>query len=324
MGSFKEVSALTVSPVRMEISGNPGETIIKEITLLNDSTTKEETFYVSYSNFEAQGETGSPAFVEPQYGLGTWMSTVSSVTLAPNSSKNIPITITIPKEADPGGHFAVVFFGTNPNNSDGGQVSVGAKMGTLILLSVNGDVLESGGLITFRVKDKKFFHNSLPVLFQYRWKNDGNDRIKPEGKITIRNMFYIPVDRLNANAVSGNVLPHSIRLFETEWLKDKMENGKTAPDSFITSFFDRVSYQWKNFALGPYVANLNLVYGSENYQSSKNTYFFVFPWQLFICLVLALIFIFWVGKKIIKRYNKHIIEKARASMVNNTNDADNI
>lgn len=306
-----KVSALTISPARMELVGDPGTTITKDITLLND-TQVDATYYVSYSNFEAQGETGSPLFVEPKSDLGTWMSATESVSLKPGESKIIPLTITIPTDAYAGGHFSVVFFGSNPDN--GGQVSVGAKTGTLILLTVNGDVLEAGGLASFNTKDKKKFYNSLPVSFQYRWKNDGNDRVKPEGDISIRSLFFIPVAHVNANQVSGNILPHSTRLFDIDWIKNPHDKNFVKSDSFFKNYFENVSYQWNNFAVGPYLAHLDLSYGSEGIHSSKNTIFFVFPWQLLICIFIVFIIIFFAGKMFLKRYNAHIIEKARLGM----------
>ena len=105
-------SALTITPVRFEISGNPGDTLRGEILLINETDTAE-TYYSTFSNFEAQGESGSPAFVEPKEGLGTWIGTeLDSVFLAPRQQKIIPFTITVPKDAEPGGHFAVIFWGT--------------------------------------------------------------------------------------------------------------------------------------------------------------------------------------------------------------------
>lgn len=309
-GFWGRAHALTLSPARIELSGDPGTTVTKSITLSNDEALTE-TYYVSYANFEAQGETGSPLFVEPKSDLGTWMNTVQSITLKPNETKDISLSIAIPKDAYAGGHFAVVFFGNNPG---GGQISVGAKTGTLVLLSVKGDVLEAGGLASFNTLGNKFFYNSLPVDFQYRWKNDGNDRVKPVGNVTIHDMFYIPVDHVDANAVSGNILPNSTRLFDLEWIKEKADPKAIPATSFVSAFFDKVGYQWKNFAVGLYFAKLDLAYGSNSSHSSKTAMFFVFPWQLLLCVLVGLTVIFFLVKKLLKRYNQHIIEKAQAAI----------
>jgi uncharacterized integral membrane protein len=302
--------ALTLSPARIEVSGDPGTTITKDITLLNDSSAGTETYYVTYANFEAQGETGSPFFAPPKDDLGTWMTTTSSVTLAPNETKTITLNINIPKDAYAGGHFAVVFFGNTPQ---GGQISVGAKTGTLVLLSVNGNVLEAGGLVSFNTLKHQFFYNSLPVSLEYRFKNDGNDRVKPTGNVTMHDLFYLPVATIDANPVTGNILPHSTRLFNLDWVKQGVDPNAVPPSSFFGFFFNRVAYQWENFAVGLYFAKLNLVYGTQNIHSSQTAMFFVFPWQLLLCMLIVLLIILFVGRILLRRYNRYIIEKARAT-----------
>ena len=305
-------SALTISPARIEVSGDPGTTVTKDITLFNDTQAGTETYYVTYANFEAQGETGSPLFVDPIDDLGTWMTTsTTTVTLAPNETKTITLSINIPKDAYAGGHFAVVFFGNNPQ---GGQISVGAKTGTLVLLSVNGNVLEAGGLVSFNTLNHQFFYNSLPVNLEYRWKNDGNDRVQPVGNVTMHDTFYIPIARLDANAVTGNILPHSTRLFHLDWIKQAINPNAIPPTSFISAFFSRVAYQWENFAVGFYFAKLNLTYGTQNLHSSKTAIFFVFPWQLLLCMLVVLLVILFFGRILLKKYNRYIIEKARSSL----------
>ncbi len=80
------------------------------MVLINEDNVTE-TFYSSYANFEAQGESGEPAFITASDDLGTWMSTQPSITLQPGESQSVPFTVVIPKDATPGGHFAVIFWG---------------------------------------------------------------------------------------------------------------------------------------------------------------------------------------------------------------------
>jgi len=305
--------ALTVSPVRFEVSGNPGDILDEEMLLINE-TEGVGNFYSSYSNFEAQGETGAPAFVEPTEGLGTWITTgVSSVSLAPGQQKIVPFRITIPKNAEPGGHFAVIFWGTSPNTPNSG-VGVGSRTGVLVLLSVNGDVKEEAGLLNFNTINKKFWHNTLPVAMEYRIRNEGGDRIKPQGNVIIRNTIFLPTDRIDANRVEGNVLPNSTRKFNVTWLKYEQEKDYIAPTGFLKKFWSDAGYQWKNFAVGLYSAKLDIAYGLQEQFIKKVAYFFVFPWQLVIVLLVLFIIVFTGGKKVIKRYNRYIVEKARAGM----------
>jgi len=318
LGPFT-ASALSVSPPRVELKGNPGETIVQDMTLTNDGKTTQ-IFYSSYANFEAQGETGNPSFVESKDDLDTWMSTEESVALKADQSIIVPVTIKIPQNAEAGGHFAAVFWGTTPNTPGGPAVSIGAKVGMLVLLSVSGDVKEAGGLVSFSTVDDKTFYNTLPVSFVYRFKNDGGDRIKPVGKITMHDLLYIPEDKIDANPSEGNILPGSTRRFEVDWVKHPRAKDYVAPSGVFAQFFDQALYQWKNFAIGPYFAKLNLLYGTDAIRVTKTTFIFVFPWQLLICLAVIFIIVFWGGKKLIKRYNRHIIHKARLG-INTPSDA---
>ncbi|MBY0376450.1 hypothetical protein K2P96_00545 [Patescibacteria group bacterium] len=306
-------SAITLTPTRFEVSGSPGDVITENVMLINEHE-ESETLYPSFANFEAQGDSGSPAFTEPKDDLGTWMSTeVDSVTLVRGQQKAVSFTITIPKDAEPGGHFAVVFWGTAKPGSNG-QVAIGGKTGVLVLLSVKGDVKESAGLLNFNTIDKKFFYNTLPVSFEYRFKNDGGDRIKPAGVITIRDTVFLPAETLDANQSQGNILPGSTRKFKVDWVNYERPNDYVIPSSFFGKFWSNVTYQWKNFAVGLYSANFNVSYGIGGEQAKKTVFFFVFPWQLVLVMIIVFVILFWSGRKLIKRYNRFIIDKARAGI----------
>jgi hypothetical protein len=305
--------ALTVSPVRLEIKGDPGQELNQEMTLTND-TENSQTFYSSFANFQAQGETGNPSFVESRDDLDKWIETSESITLLPGSSVIVPIKIKIPAQADPGGHFAAVFWGTSPGEKEGSVLSIGAKVGMLVLLSVTGEVKEQGGLLEFMTVNNQFWYNTLPVSFIYRFQNDGGDRIKPMGQAKVRNTFFIRVDRIDPNISQGNILPKSIRRFDFDWVKNPRPKGYTTPEGMISQFFDTALYQFRNFAVGLYSVKLDLVYGQQELQTNRIIYFFVFPWQMLICLIVILIIVFYGGSRLLRRYNNYIIQKARFGM----------
>jgi len=157
-GHIFPVNAMTITPVRYEIQGDPGQNLSKDIIIINEESVPV-TYYSSFANFEAQGETGSASFVDPIDDIGTWIQTENSVALLPGEQKTVSFTISIPDNAEPGGHFGVIFWGTSPENSaDGKQLAVSAKTGLLVLLSVSGEVKEGGGLLDFVRKDNKFFY----------------------------------------------------------------------------------------------------------------------------------------------------------------------
>lgn len=301
------VEALTLTPVRLEISGNPGDVLDHEITLINEGE-ETEIFYSSFANFAANGETGNPSFVNDNTGLATWMNVANSVSLSPGSSETINVSISIPKNAEPGGYFGAVFWGTAPEAQTSQEVSVTSKTGILILLSVNGEVKESGGILEFDIKDGKRVFTSLPVVFSYRFRNDGGDRVKPEGDINVRNMFGILDARISANKVEGNILPTQVRRFETT-LVGSRKNASSEPRE-VKGFFAKAEYEWQNFALGRYTATISLSFGDSKQISEDKVSFWVFPWR-FLALFSIILWLGFVSFRfLIRKYNARIIKKA--------------
>jgi len=300
-----KANALTISPVRFEILGDPGQTLMGEITLFNERDIAE-TFYSSFESFEARGEGGEPRFVPAQKGLPTWMKTESTITLEPGETKIVPFSIEVPQGADPGGHFAAIFWSNvPPAEIEEKQMVVGARIGTLILLRVSGEIREGGGILEFGTKNKIYTH--LPISLFYRLANDGNNWLRPEGEVKISNIIGLQTAVLDANPVKGNVLPGSIRRFDVEW--------KAQDEITEEGFLAIVGHQWQNFAFGPYRATLSLRNGmlpeletTEGFKS--NFWFFVIPWQLLIIIIIVLMIVGFIGTKGLKKYNRWIIEKA--------------
>lgn len=293
--------ALTISPARLELSGDRGNVTSNEFTIINEEAS-EQTYYTSVENFEAQGESGTPSFTASKEGFPSWVKVADKITIKSGEKVKIPFTVTVPPDAEAGGHFAGICLSTIPPVTKGGEVSVGAKLCMLMLLKVNGEIKEDGGVMSFFIKDGSRFVTSLPITFVYRFNNNGNDRVKPVGTTTIQNMIGMATEELNANATEGNVLPKSIRRFEMKWGKEE-----ALPAS--ASFFSHVQYEMRNFALGLYFANLDISFGTKT--ASKSISFFVFPWHLLTVVVILTLLVLLVLRSMLKRYNNFIIAQAR-------------
>lgn len=304
MVQVPSANALTVSPVKIELSGDAGQMLSGTFDLYNEQEVPL-TFYVSTANFEAEGETGAPKFVESDEGLASWVHVTEGlemVTLTPDQTQTVDYRIEIPSDAVPGGYFAAIFWGTSPEkNEEEKQLSLGAKVGILLLLTVNGEVDTEGGLLEFDTLDSQRVFTELPVQFYYRFQNLGTNRILPAGALDLINSFGVQTDSIAANADQGNVLPSSIRRFEESW-----GTLAEAPDGF----WDHVEAQWDNFALGYYKADLALTYDESQESEMAATSFWVFPWQLLLVLGLAVTFAFGGLRFLLKRYNAWIIASA--------------
>lgn len=308
--------ALTATP-RLELTADPGATVLASIRITNEER-RSQVFYSSFENFNSQDESGTPSFSPRREGLAAWMKAPAQIVLGPGQTEDIPLEITIPQDADPGGHFAAVFFSTEPpqTRENEGNVSIGARLGTLVLLRVNGDFDQSATIAEFNTASKQKLFSSLPVQFYYRFQNTGDDHQKPLGDIQITNMLGRTVKLLPANTLDGSVLPKSIRRFTSVWTESggmqQQEPVTDLPELQDLTFWQTVAAQWKNFNFGRYTATLKLVYGTKELQSVRSqTSFYIIPWQLLSIAVPSGIVLLVLLRFGIKRYNRYIIAKAK-------------
>ncbi len=309
--SVQSAFAITVSPVKIEVSGDPGHAVTGELELFNGEK-NAVTLYSSFEKFEAQGETGNPVFTPGTEDLSTWIQVTPSITLQPMDRVKLPFRITIPADATPGGHFAAIFWNNAPpTDLQNSEVRVGSKIGILVLLKVSGEVTESGNFIGFGTENDQTFFTSPPVNFWYRFQNAGSDRVKPTGTILIKNTFGLKATEFNANPTDGNVLPQSIRRLTASWLeKDHWDNVVKIPDD--KSFLSLASYELQHFHFGRFTAHLNLEYGTEGKIAYAKVSFLMIPWHALIIVIPTLFIIFILGIIFLKRYNRWIIRQANA------------
>ncbi len=298
-GSVVSVSALTISPVKLELEADPGQTIGGVFELHNEEG-NARTLYVSYENFEPSGDLGTPRFVGRDGGLATWMTATPELVIEPDKRMTVPYTITVPADAKPGGYFAAIFYGgQNPNAIEGGEVAIGGKLGLLVLLRVRGDITEEGGINIFGTKDNGRFFTSLPISFVTQMTNRGGDRIVPRGSVVITNLFGMEAARLEVNTNAGSILPNSSRTFTEVWQGNDVSTS--------TSFMAMVGRQWADFHLGLYRAKAELVWGVDGNTSTATFWFLILPWQL-LSVTFVLLIGLWFA---LRSYNRLIIARAK-------------
>lgn len=296
--SAQPALALTISPVRVEINGNPGQTLRGEMEIFNEQA-DTKTFFSSFENFEPSGDTGSPKFVGNTGNLSTWIKTTERIDITPGEKQVIPFTITIPANAEPGGYFSAIFWGSqDPKTQQAGEVAIGGKLGVLVLLRVNGNIHEEAGLTEFVTASSSRLFTSVPVSFSYRFTNKGDDRVVPLGDIVIKNTFGFEVEKIKANESEGNVLPNSSRKFHLIW-----GNGHQIA---VGGFLSQAKSQLSEFHFGLYRAQANIIWGSENKIETASTWFVILPWQLLSIAAVALILLLFI----VRRYNTWIVRRS--------------
>ena len=135
--NLPRADALTITP-RLELNADPGS-VIQAIVKVSNEQRESKTVYLKFANFNSEDESGTPSFSERQEDLAIWMEAAASVTVGPGETKQVPVRISIPKDATPGGHFAAIFFLSNPPTATSNEVAISSELGSLVLLRVNGD-----------------------------------------------------------------------------------------------------------------------------------------------------------------------------------------
>lgn len=306
LATFSSASALTISPPIAEVSLDPGVQTNVQIKLFNE-TEKTLTLYTEIVNWSAQDETGTPAFAldEQAFGFATWI-TLNEGPIIVEPLENIALigSIMPPQDADPGGHYAAIFFSENPPNTEGGgQVAIGSKVTALLLGEVAGDIQAEGRIRSFTTDS---FMNRLPVDFALRFENTGNIHLRPTGSITISNIFGGTTDSIDVNTTKGATLPGQIRQYSAVWEKNMVDDTNTG-------FFNEFKNEWNNFALGKYTASASLTSETEEGFITHNaeTSFWVIPWRVMIGVVFAIAIIVFFISFFVSRYNTWIIKKAQ-------------
>jgi len=276
--------AITVGPAKLEYSVNPGDVITGKMYLKNEEG-DTKTFYPTVDKFTEQN--GIKNFIKDQSLIAEWLSTDSSVTLAPGKDKDIPFTLTIPKNAPPGGQFAVVWWGTNPPGTDATkQVSIQTRAGILVYINVSGDIKESAKISNFTTEGNKtvFLNNIVP--FGMVIANDGNVYIKPHGEIKVTSLFGKTQAVLPINAKGFQILPESTR-----------------------SFGEDMIWTAGSFFIGPYKVTATVVYGDSNTTITQSFWIWMFPIKTFLIIIGSLLALIIILRIFFKRYNRWLIQK---------------
>ncbi|MFC1687060.1 hypothetical protein ACFL0L_00585 [Patescibacteria group bacterium] len=301
------VYALTLIPPSLELGLTPNQSSQVAIKLFNEEA-KAVELYTEARNFDARGETGQPEFDfnSDSFGLSSWMQMESGpIVLGAGERYEVPVTITPPLGADPGGHYAAVFFSTSP--PEDGQVRISSKVGTLVLATVEGDIQENGEIAQFILKDGQKVLTRLPVEFITRFQNTGNIHLKPTGTITVSNLFGKMVTELDFNTAQGATLPSTTRKYETIWEQSAVNDSD---GNFWKKFWQEYTNEKNNFAIGKYTASQEIIAGEDGaIRDTAEVSFWIIPWRLLLVWFIIAIVVVFVLIILIKKYNTWVVSK---------------
>jgi len=281
---------LQISPALIELNGERGKSYTINLTLFN-VTSSTLAYTATANDFVAKDETGTPKILlndtEPaSVSVQTWLNSIPSFQLKPQERRTISTTITIPNNAEAGGHYGVVrFTGTIPGLQNTG-VQLSASAGALLLIRVDGTITENATIATFTAEQNgaasSLFENS-PIAFVTRIQNTGNIHIKPVGAIELRDTFNNLVATIPVNSEKSNVLPSSIRRFESTY-----------------------THSWM---FGKYTADLIVGYGTKGQALTSQLTFWVIPYKLILVSLIILGVGLIIFVRLLRVYNRYIITK---------------
>lgn len=263
---------LTAIPPRLgdngELKAKPGEKI-QALVRIRNSSDRELPISSLVHDFII-GEDGKTPIqvannVSNRWSLASWVTLSPSLqTVKPRETAQISVLISVPDDALPGGHYAMILHEPNQNTTSRGAGSVNdpqsvisQRVGSLLYFTVEGPINEEAFVRNLQVP-KLTEYGPVPVKFTV--ENVSDIHIKPNITVEISNMLGRKVDTVILDQM--NVFPYVSRDFQSQW--------------------DRV------WGFGRYTAKVNMNYGSEGRVAMATASFWLIPYKLVLALGVGL------------------------------------
>lgn len=284
-GGDTVVGDFVVGPGKIDVSVNRGDQKAVEMTITN-RTGERRRF-----NITVQDATGSRNPNESIVLLGQDRGPYSlkdylkfphaSFELNHNERARVPVTISIPPNASPGGLYGSVLVDTVAIDARPGEVggavpqsAIIARVGTLFFVTVPGDVARDGELVGFDSVPSQTFFTQGPIPLGILFENNGSVHLAPYGEIQVSNIFGEQVGFVELEP--WFVFPDSLRLREVT--------------------FDR------GFLFGRYTATIKLNRSYDNVIDEKLYTFYVLPVLPLFGIFVTLFLVLYVARFFFSRF----------------------
>jgi len=303
-------AALSIVP-KKNYTVEAGKSVNDKLVIRNLDTKEPLQLSLRVVDFTFTDDGGTPKLMlgenEPQttWSLKPFLNVPKTVTVDPNSSQSLDMSVTIPEGHGAGSYYSAIVYSSG--GSEGGNVGLSASGVTLVFVSIPGKVnedlkLENFGAYKLPQKDQKpgyvFIATDKPESIAYTLKNNGNVTESPVGSITLKDMFGREqiIDDINPNkslALIGQsrTFTSCIKLKEAEVNLNGERSRSTEcaePDL------------WP----GLYTASLNLFYGQNGNNTKEivsTAHFWYLPWWFILLVVVVLLAIAYFIWRIVRR-----------------------
>jgi hypothetical protein len=214
-GAATPSHSLRVSPVKVELTLDPGETARQTAKVQNQGDTTF-TVNVDVADYSVLPD-ASFVFSDPgheSYSCAKWISIGPRYfRLVPGEVREYPIDVRVPLNAEPGGNYGCVLFSVTSNAPKAG-LTLNGRVGSLFLLTVSGaEPREEGVVGAFSVRKPLL---SRQTDSQLTFVNKGNVHLNVIQTVAYTNFLGLPVGKVVSAPVT--VLPGSKRYLQSRWM----------------------------------------------------------------------------------------------------------
>ena len=260
-GGDAVIGDFVVGPGKVDVTVKPGEAKVVEMMVTN-RTGERHAFNVTIEDAEGSMDPATSIVLlgddTGPYSLKDYVSVPHMhFELNHNQRARIPVTISVPANADPGGLYGSVLVDTVAIDAEAGntggtvpQSAIIARIGTLFFVTVPGAIEKDGGLKDFGTSPKKIFYQESPINFGILFENRGSIHLVPYGEMHITNMFDEEVGFVQLEP--WFVLPQSLRLREISWDRDFLFGRYTATVQINRSYDDTIDTLSYSFWILPW------------------------------------------------------------------------
>ncbi len=169
---------------------DPGAVLRDSLLVVNNTAeTKTLKLYTADSQIASDGGFTCEQEIEKDDKSGQWISLAKSeVTLASQTSTVVPITVTVPQNADVGEHSACIAIQDKNQNPGTGGVGLSFRSAVRVYVNIPGDIIRNLEIVNFTVFPKP--KSGTIEILKPEIKNTGNVSVDTKIDTFVRTFFW--------------------------------------------------------------------------------------------------------------------------------------
>lgn len=307
-------ASLSITPKKNYII-EPGKSVSDKLIIrnLDDSDTLNLTLRVI--DFSYMDDSGAPKLMLAQnanpttWSLRPFMTVPESVTVAPGSSKSVPMSIAIPAGHGAGSYYSAIIYSAG-SGTGSGNVGLSASGVTLAFVTVPGKVHENlqfkqigayNPATATKPAGYSWITTTKPQQIGYTLKNNSNVTESPAGSITLTNLFGQKKELDDINTAGSLALIGQTRTFTT-CIEQKSEDV-----NFQGTQTEATGCTAPSLWPGYYKVSLDAFYGQNGNETQEvvgNGSFWYLPWWFVLVSLIVLLLIAYFVWRIVSFFRR--------------------